>query len=249
MLQAHLPDASISATAPGRVNLLGEHVDYNGGPVLPAAIDRAVHLAARPRADRQVHLRALDLGQSVRFNLDDLAAKIDSGGNPLPNWALYPAGVAWVLQNNGFPVGGMEAVYTSQVPIGAGLSSSAAVEMAFAVTWRALGGWTADPLTLARSAQQAENQYVGMNCGLMDQFASAMGVEGSALYFDTRSLAWEPVPLPSGSAIIIANSGVRRSLTHSAYNERRADCEAAVELLRAVPARHPGAARRHPGRV
>jgi galactokinase len=231
MLDAQLPDASIHANAPGRVNLLGEHVDYNSGPVLPAAIDRAVHLSARGRADRQVHLQALDLGQSVRFSLDNLAAKKDLDGKPLPNWTLYPAGVAWVLQNNGYTLQGMEAVYTSRVPIGAGLSSSAAVEMAFAVTWQALGGWTADPLTLARSAQQAENQYVGMNCGLMDQFASAMGVEGHALYFDTRSLAWEPVPLPPGSAIIIADSGVRRSLTSSAYNERRADCEAAVELL------------------
>jgi galactokinase len=126
----------------------------------------------------------------------------------------------------------MQAVFTSDVPIGAGLSSSAAVEVAFAVTWRALGGWKRDALQIARLCQRAENKYVGVNCGLMDQFASACGTEGHALYFDTRSLEWQPVPLPPGTAVVIADSGVRRSLATSAYNERRAACEQAVEVLR-----------------
>ena len=218
--------------APGRVNLLGEHVDYNGGMVLPIAIDRAVQIAAKPTADDNVTLHALDLKQTTSFHLDALEAKVDLDGNPLPHWALYPAGVAWSLQQAGQRVIGIQAVYTSDVPIGSGLSSSAAVEVAFAAVWRGLGGWTIDPLTLARWCQRAENAYVGVNCGLMDQFASACGVQGHALYFDTRSLEWHPLPLPGGTAVVIADSGVRRSLATSAYNERRAACEQAVELLR-----------------
>jgi galactokinase len=234
VIKAPLPNATLFATAPGRVNLLGEHVDYNGGPVLPAAIDRAVHLSAAPREDRLVTLQAVDLGQTTAFDLTELPAKVNLEGRPLPGWACYPAAVAWALQTAGYTVHGMDAAFTSQVPIGAGLSSSAAVEMAFSVAWRALGGWDVDALSLARLSQKAENQYVGVNCGLMDQFASAMGVKDHALYFDTRSLAWEALPLPPGSAIVVADSGVRRSLTTSAYNERRADCEQAVAILQQV---------------
>lgn len=223
---------TVVARAPGRVNLLGEHVDYNDGFVLPAAIDRAVQVAAAPSKDDTVILAALDLNERVSFNLGNLGEKIDVNGQPLPAWARYPAGVAHVLQQEGLAVKGMRAVFTSDVPIGAGLSSSAAVEVAFAVTWRALGGWKRAALQIARLCQRAENQYVGVNCGLMDQFASACGKEGHALYFDTRSLEWQPVPLPTGTAVVIANSGVRRSLATSAYNERRAACEQAVEILR-----------------
>lgn len=219
------------AVAPGRVNLLGEHVDYNDGFVLPAAIDRLVQIAATPSADGVVTLHALDLDQSVSFRLDALESHADVNGRPLPAWAAYPAGVAHILRLEGRTVSGLQAAYTSDVPIGSGLSSSAAVEVAFAVLWRAIGGWEADALTLARACQRAENQYVGVNCGLMDQFASACGVEGHALLFDTRSLAWQAVPLPPGTAIVVADSGVRRSLANSAYNERRAACEQAVELL------------------
>jgi len=222
----------VLAQAPGRVNLLGEHVDYNDGFVLPVAIDRAVHVAAAPASGGIVTLAALDLNARVSFSLSRLAEKIDVNGKPLPAWARYPAGVAHMLQQEGLVVKGMQAVFTSDVPIGAGLSSSAAVEVAFAVTWRALGGWKRDALQIARLCQRAENQYVGVNCGLMDQFASACGVEGHALYFDTRSLEWQPVPLPHHTAVVIADSGVRRSLATSAYNERRAACEQAVELLR-----------------
>ena len=218
--------------APGRVNLLGEHVDYNDGPVLPAAIDRAVYLAAGANPSDSVHLYAVDIGEEVLFGLDFLGGKQDQAGNPLPGWALYPAGVAWALRQAGFEITGIQASYSSNVPIGAGLSSSAAVEMAFATTWQAFGGWEADRMTLARLCQQAENEYVGVSSGLMDQFASAHGVKDHALYFDTRSLEYEAVPLPQGTVLVVADSGVRRSLTSSAYNERRAACERAVELLR-----------------
>ncbi|MDD5467060.1 MAG: galactokinase [Anaerolineales bacterium] len=220
------------ARAPGRVNLLGEHVDYNDGPVLPIALDRTVSLAARRLAESRVVLHALDMGESVAFSLEDLEAKCDLDGRNLPAWALYPAGVAWSLQEAGAPLSGVEVVYRSDVPVGAGLSSSAAVEVAFASLWQALGGWEMERLALAQACQRAENRYVGVSCGLMDQFASACGVKDHALYFDARSLDWEAVPLIAGSALVIADSGVRRSLTTSEYNERRADCEAAVSALR-----------------
>jgi galactokinase len=223
---------TLLARAPGRVNLLGEHVDYNDGPVLPAAIDRAVYLAAAPAADGIVTLFARDLGEQAAFRLQDLSKKIDSEGQPLPSWALYPAGVAWALLEAGFHISGLQAVYASDVPIASGLSSSAAVEVAFAVTWQGTGGWLADRMTLARLCQRAENRYVGVSCGLMDQFASAHGVAGHAVYFDTRSLAWEPVPLPPDTVLVIADSCVPRALATSAYNERRASCEQAVVLLR-----------------
>ena len=222
---------TLLARAPGRVNLLGEHVDYNDGFVLPVAIDRNVQVAASPTPDEAVTLVALDLNERVSFNLGRLAEKVDVNGDTLPTWARYPAGVAHVLKQEGLEVRGLQAAFTSNVPIGAGLSSSAAVEVAFAVTWRALGDWKRDALQIARLCQRAENQYVGVNCGLMDQFASACGMEGHALYFDTRSLEWQPVPLPPHTAVVIADSGVRRSLAASAYNERRAACEQAVEIL------------------
>ncbi len=138
------------ASAPGRVNLLGEHVDYNEGPVLPAAIDRRVHLAAAPSPDGIVSLYAIDLDSQVSFSLDALKDKKDVHSQPLPAWALYPAGVAWSLQEAGLKVNSLQVAYSSDVPIGAGLSSSAAVEVGFAVLWQALDGWSADRMTIAR---------------------------------------------------------------------------------------------------
>jgi galactokinase len=223
---------SVEAHAPGRVNLLGEHVDYNEGIVLPAAIDRKLCLTAAPTSDGTVTLNSLDLGKQVSFRLVQVTNRRDLNGRPLPGWALYPAGVAWILQKTGLHLSGMQAVYTSDIPIGAGLSSSAAVEVAFATTWQALSGWEMEKLELAKLCQQAENEYVGVSSGLMDQFASACGVEDHVLCFDTRSLEWTAYDLPPGTAIIIADSGIRRSLTGSAYNDRRAACEQAVEILR-----------------
>lgn len=223
---------TLLACAPGRVNLLGEHVDYNDGLVLPVAIDRTVRLAAAPTDDDLINLIALDLNQISSFNLMDLQKKVDLNGDALPGWAQYAAGVAWSLQQEGLRVKGVKVAFTSNVPIGAGLSSSAAVEVGFAVLWQALGGWRIDPLRLAQICQNAENHYVGLACGLMDQFASACGKQGHALCLDTRSLEWRAVPLPQNTAIVIADSGVRRNLTQSGYNDRRAACEQAVLSLR-----------------
>ena len=221
----------VEVQAPGRVNLLGEHVDYNDGIVLPVAIDRKLNLAAASTSDGILTLDALDLDASVSFRLVEVSDRCDLGGNPLPGWALYPAGVAWVLQQAGFGLTGMQVAYTSDIPIGSGLSSSAAVEVAFATTWQALVGWEMDRLTMAKLCQRAENEFVGVSSGLMDQFTSACGVEGHVLGFDTRSLEWSAYDLPPGTAIVIADSGIRRSLAGSAYNNRRAACEQAVELL------------------
>ncbi|MCU0487787.1 MAG: hypothetical protein MUE67_02405, partial [Anaerolineales bacterium] len=153
------------AQSPGRVNLLGEHVDYNAGPVLPAAIDRQVDWLASTNSERIVHLAAMDIQQSVQFHLDQLEQKTDLEGRPLPGWALYPAGVAWALQEAGFSVRGLNATYSSNVPIGAGLSSSAAVEVGFGALWQTIEGWELDRLSLARVCQRAENEYAGVACG------------------------------------------------------------------------------------
>lgn len=222
----------IRIVSPGRVNLLGEHVDKNDGKVLPAAINRSIKLSATPRTDAILQVNALDLHQSVEINLDELEKKIDTAGNPLPGWALYPAGVAWSLKTGGFKISGASCEFSSDIPIGAGLSSSAAVEVGFAVLWQTMGGWPMDRLTLSQYCQKAEVEYAGVNCGLMDQFACANGVEGHAVLLDTRSLEFKPVPLPRNTAIVIADSTIRRSLVTSAYNDRVNDCQSAIEIAR-----------------
>ncbi len=222
---------TVTIKSPGRVNLLGEHVDYNGGIVLPVAIDRHVRLTARAINEPIIQLNAVDLNSTVSIPIRNLQKKCDENGAQLPTYALYPAGVAWALQQNDLDICGIDAVYTSNIPIGAGLSSSAAVELAFALAWKALVGWKLDRMDLARVCQQAENKYVGVNSGLMDQFACAFGEKDRALYLDTVSFEWKTLPLPQGVAIVIADSGVRHSLAGSEYNERRKDCEEAVKIL------------------
>ena len=229
-----LPDAEWVVISPGRVNLLGEHVDYNDGLVLPAAIDRYVRVAFVPRTDGVVRMRSLDLEASASFQISAVESRQDMDGQPLPKWALYPAGVAWSLLAEGFSPNGMEAVIQSNVPIGAGLSSSAAVELAFAAAWQQIGDWKIERMRLAKLCQRAENDYVGVHCGLMDQFACAHGVARHALYFDTRNLAWQPIPLPLKTSIVIADSAVERELADSAYNQRREECRTALEHARAV---------------
>jgi galactokinase len=181
--------------------------------------------------DDLVELQAIDLGESTTFRLADLESKVDIDGKPLSHAALYPASVAWACQQAGYPVRGMRAAYTSNIPIGAGLSSSAAVEMAFMQAFSALGGWDVDRMDLVRWAQRGENEYVGVNSGIMDQFACQFGIKDHALYLDTHTLAWEPVPLPGDVAIIVADSHVPRELADSAYNDRQAACQQAVREL------------------
>ena len=226
-------DPAYIIRAPGRVNLLGEHVDYNDGFVLPAAIDRATWLAFSPSDTDQTTLVALDLSEEVSFTPETLPTKTNADGNPLPGWAFYPAGVMWALQEAGLGTPALKGVYASNVPQGSGLSSSASVEMAFALAWQTLGGWQRSPMERALLGQRAENQYVGVNCGIMDQFASACGEQDRLLYLDCRSLEWQSLPLPNDVAIIIADTKMRRTLTSGEYNKRRADCEEAVRILSA----------------
>jgi galactokinase len=219
--------------APGRVNLLGEHVDYNDGFVLPIAIDRAAWLAFSPGGGDQTTLTALDLSEEVSFTPESLSIKTDAAGKPLPAWALYPAGVMWALREAGLETPPLQGVYTSDVPQGSGLSSSAAVEMAFVLAWQTLGGWEHTPMERALLGQKAENRYVGVNSGIMDQFASACGEQDRLLVLDCRSLEWRSLPLPADIAIVVADTKMRRRLTSGEYNKRRADCEEAVRLLSA----------------
>lgn len=210
--------------APGRVNLIGEHTDYNAGFVLPLAIDLEVRIALRPSSGSRVRLTRLDTGEAASF---DMATHPVAG----QGWIDYVVGVAWAMREAGQATRGFDGVLASSVPIGAGLSSSAALEMASA--WALSGGEAPalPPLEVARLAQRAENEHVGVRCGLMDQFASACGVAGHALLLDCRSLAWHPVPLPEDLVVVVIHSGVPRSLGASAYNERRAACEEAAALI------------------
>ena len=219
------------ARAPGRVNLLGEHVDYNDGFVLPAAIDRATYVAFSPADAPHSTLAAVDFDQQASFSAESISTKTQPDGSPLPEWTLYPAGVMWALMEEKLLVPSINAVFASDVPRGSGLSSSASVEMAFAIAWQTLGGWTLPPMKRALLGQKAENKYVGVNCGIMDQFASACGVENKLLLLDCRSLEWKTVPLPENVSIVIADTTVRRKLTSGEYNKRRSACEEAVRLL------------------
>ncbi|HVF26462.1 MAG TPA: galactokinase, partial [Anaerolineales bacterium] len=219
------------ARAPGRVNLLGEHVDYNDGLVLPAAIDRATYIAFSPTDSSQSTLVAADLNQRTSFSPQTLPSKTQTDASALPGWAQYPAGVMWALLEDDLAAPAMNAVYLSNVPSGSGLSSSASVEMAFMMAWQTLASWTLPAMQRALLGQKAENQYVGVNCGIMDQFASACGVENNLLLLDCRSLEWKTIPLPEDIAIVIADTTVRRQLTSGEYNKRRAACEEAVHLL------------------
>ncbi len=210
--------------APGRVNLIGEHTDYNDGFVLPLAIDRAVWIALRPRADHNVLVHSLDFADSTTFALDCLERS--NGG-----WAEYVKGVGWVLQEAGHALRGWEGVLAGDVPVGAGLSSSAALELAVARAFAAVSDLPWDAAALARLAQRAENEWVGVRCGIMDQMISAAGRAGHALLIDCRSLRTEAVPFPPTTTVIVLDTATRRGLVDSAYNERRGQCESAARAF------------------
>jgi galactokinase len=208
--------------APGRVNLIGEHTDYNEGFVLPAAIDYQVAVAARERDDARINVYALDFKQWDHFDLHSIRRRRKNA------WSNYIRGAAWSLQQDGHALVGMDAVIAGNVPIGAGLSSSAAIEVATGYTLLRLGKVEVDRVALALAAQRAENDFVGMRCGIMDQFISCLGQVNHALLIDCRDLSHRPVSLPADAALVIADSGVRRGLVESEYNARRAECEAAA---------------------
>jgi galactokinase len=222
--------------APGRVNLIGEHTDYNDGFVLPLAIDRAVWIALQPRVDRQVLVYSLDFNGSTTFALDDFTR--GDGG-----WPEYVKGVAWALQQADHRLLGWEGVIAGDVPVGAGLSSSAALELAVARAFAAISELPWDPAAMARLAQRAENEWVGVRCGIMDQMISAAGRAGHALLIDCRSLDIEAVPFPSDTTVVVLDTATRRGLVDSAYNERRGQCEAAARAFGVSALRDVSAAR------
>jgi galactokinase len=212
--------------APGRVNLIGEHTDYNEGFVLPVAIDLGIAIALLPTDDRRVELTLAATGETAGF---DLAAIGPARGGA---WIDYVAGTAWALAEAGVEPRGFRGVLASDLPQGSGLSSSAALELASAFALAGGDPPALDRMTLARTAQRAENAYVGVNCGLMDQFASAFGRTGHALLLDCRSLEHRAIPLADPElALVACHSGSPRRLETSAYNERRAQCEAAVAAI------------------
>jgi galactokinase len=215
---------SILARSPGRVNVIGEHTDYNDGFVLPMAIDRAVWIALRPRADNQVHVRSLDFYETGRFDLASFRHANEG-------WLEYIKGTAWALLEAGHSLTGWEGVVAGDVPIGAGLSSSAALELATARALAAVSNLDWNPAEMARLAQKAENEWVGLNCGIMDQMISASGRAGHAVLIDCRSLQTTAVPLPPDTTIVVMDTATRRGLVDSAYNERRAQCEAAAKYF------------------
>ena len=226
----HTAPAGI-ARAPGRVNLIGEHTDYNDGWVFPVAIERAVFLAASPLAQPVLEIAAMDINEEISLPLPDPSKPAEEQAGSYPAWARYGAGVAWILARSGRKVSGLRGVFSSTVPIGSGLSSSAALEVAFAMAFQAAGGWCASRMDLARACQQAEHAFAGVRCGLMDQFASLHGKEGFALLFDCRSLEFETIPIPPQAALVIADTRVRHKLEDGGYNERREQCEQAVKIL------------------
>ena len=211
--------------APGRVNLIGEHTDYNDGFVMPVAIDRHTTASASPRGDRVVHAESPGYGSAVDIDLDA------PGGGPMGAWSDYVRGVAAVLERRGHALQGTDLQISSTVPAGAGLSSSAALAVAVGAALLARSGRPIDRTELALACQQAEHEYAGLRCGIMDQFVVCHGREHHAMLLDTRTLQTTWLPLPGDLAVVVCNTMTKHVLANDGYNERRADCEAGVRAL------------------
>ena len=219
-------DAAIVVRSPGRVNLIGEHTDYNEGFVLPASIDKAIVLVMAPRNDMLCRLRALDLHDAYECD-------VRSPEKSPKGWPNYILGVVDELQRAGYTIKGFDCVFGGNIPIGAGMSSSAAIEGGVVVALNTLFSLGIDQLTMVKIAQRAENKFVGVNCGIMDQFINIFGKEKRVLKIDCRSLAYEYVPFERENLrIVLCDTQVRRSLATSEYNVRRAQCEQGVAVLR-----------------
>lgn len=215
----------VTVRAPGRINLIGEHTDYNDGFVLPASIDKAIYFAAATRPDTLVEVFAYDLGESLTFSIDAL--------DKIPNhWSNYLKGVVDELQKAGLSFGGLNLVFGGDIPLGAGVSSSAAVETGLAFVINHLYALGLDTMTMVKTAKAAENHFVGVNCGIMDQFASMFGKKDHVIRLDCRDLsyAYFPIALPEHT-VILCNTGVKHSLGDSEYNTRRLECEEALRML------------------
>ena len=218
--------------APGRVNLIGEHTDYNGGHVFPCALTIGTYAAVRKRADRKLIFYSMnfeDMGV-IESSLDDLVPSKDA------NWTDYPKGVMWAFEERGMTMDcGLDIVLYGNIPNGSGLSSSASLEVLTGYMLKDLYGFDVTNIDLAQIGQYSENHFNGMNCGIMDQFASAMGKKNHAIFLDTADLSYEYAPLKlDGAKIVVTNSNVKHSLVNSEYNVRRSECEEALEELQTV---------------
>ncbi len=212
--------------APGRVNLIGEHTDYNDGWVLPMALDRYCYVLAQARSDSRLRIHSLQLDQTVEAALDDPPP-------PAHHWSAYPRGVGWSLRQAGQDIGGADLLISSEVPLGSGLSSSAALEVSTAFALLGVHQRQMDRTAIALACQKAEGDYVGMRCGNMDQLAACFGADDRALMIDCRTLAVTPVPLDETQVrVVVANTMVKHALASSEYNQRRAECEEAVGRIR-----------------
>ena len=223
--QLYSEDPEVVVIAPGRVNLIGEHTDYNNGYVLPVAIDRNIIIAAGPRADEMLCLHSVDYQESVRIPLSKNIA------DERQFWSNYPRGVAHVLHNAGLRIKGVNMCIRGNIPIAAGLSSSGALEVASAIAFNFLYTLKLPAIELIKYSQKAETEYVRVLCGIMDQYVSVMGKKDHVLFLDCRSLDSEYVQFPEGVQLIICDTGVRRELAHSEYNQRREECNEAVRQL------------------
>ncbi len=216
---------TIFSRAPGRVDLMGSHTDYNMGYVMTMTIDRDTWIAARPRDDRQINLYSLNLAGSCHFSLDDIQSDSDA------SWGNYVRGVAYFMQAAGHRLQGFDGVIHSTVPFGSGLSSSAALEIASAVMFAKVSGINIDPVQMALIGKQAENEFVGVNTGILDQYSSVLGQAGCALQLDCRNLTSQAVPIADGIAVVICNTRAERNLVGSEYDDRRSECEEGVQIL------------------
>ena len=214
--------------APGRVNLIGEHTDYNDGFVLPAAIEFHCWVAVAPRSGRKLVIHSENLGEIAEANLESFSPAAKG------HWSNYPVGVAWALEGAGKRLRGANLLVASDVPLGAGLSSSAAIEVAVGFALLCQSGCAVDRTELAQLCQKAENEFVGARCGIMDQFIACRGKASFALLLDCRSLEFQLAQLPAGIQLVICNTMVKHELASGEYNRRRAECEEGVRALRKV---------------
>lgn len=234
--QAAFPDQSpdVFVRAPGRVNLLGGHVDNHGGPVINIAINREIWLAANYGTAELVNLHAADMNASVTLNLNNLDNRQDVVGDNLPRWAQYPAGIAWALRRRHLKVNGINAAFLGNVTMRAGLSSSAAVEEAFAVAWQALESWKLDRKELALIGNEVEREYMGIGSGIQDQYTCLHARQDHVLWLDCRSLEHRHTMLPDSVKIVVCDTNTRRELIGSGYKGRAQDAHAVAHTISLV---------------